>query len=163
MKKPKTQEQVRHLQYLLIKKRATQETFRGSQIRLSSPEYIPTPGQPKYIIRAMYGPMKGLGPSWLVVYNYEPALAQTRHESQAQPLASKQDAGARWGPRQFLFELFTIVAEFYGDCYIYMVHSGELMTVDSKEFEAWVRSAEYDTASALLEPRRFLGCRREVE
>jgi hypothetical protein len=157
IKKPKTQEQVRHLQYLLIKKRALRETFRGSQIRLSPPEYVPMPGQPRYIIRAMYGPMKGLGPSWLVVYNYEPELAQVRHESQAQPLSSRQDAGGSWGPRQFLFEIFQLVAEYHGDCYIYMVHSDELMTVDSKEFEVWIRGAEYDTASALLEPRRFLG------
>lgn len=152
----KTKEQVRHLQYLLIKKRATTESFRGGRIRLSPPEYVPVAGQPKYIIRAMYGPMKGLGPSWLVVYNYEPSLAQVRHESQAQPLHSIQDAAGRWGPRQFLFELFQLVALFHGDCYIYMVHSDELMTVVSEEFEAWIKHAEYDTASALLEPKRFL-------
>lgn len=146
----------KELTRLLIQKRASQETFRGGTFNYAPPQYEVVPGKPKFIVRALYGPMNGLVCSFVVTYRYDERLLQTRHDSQKQPVAQANDGLGHWGPRKFLSEVFSAVGSAHGDCTIFMVHSGVTMAVDHEEFVRWARQADKEPVVALLEPRKLL-------
>lgn len=151
-----SREDQNRLTRLLVEQRAGRETFRGGRLVFEPADYSVDVEKPRYIVRAIYGPVKGLSASTVVVYNYDPELLKLRHESFAQPVFFSNDSIGGWGPREFLFQVFAAVARFHGDCIILLTHNGVEMQVNAEQFEAWVRSANSNPVAALLETRALL-------
>ncbi len=140
----------------LVANRARTEGFRGKGLRFETAPYIVDPEKPKYVIRALYGPIKGLLCSRVLVYTNDEDLRQMRPEHDHVPLDDENDGLGKWGPRRFLFELFGMVAKYHGDCVIYMVHNGQEMQVNAEEFEKWVYEANENPVRALLDTALLL-------
>mgnify|MGYP001616941209 CR=1 FL=1 len=167
-----------------IEKRAREETFRSAPIAYTPPDYVPLPGEPAFVVRAVYGPVSGLTASVIAAFPYDKKYLSRRVEGVGEPLnvltqkkrllqredyrtghtitsevqtfALPHDPSGKWGPRQFLHELFSVVALLHGDCTVYMVHSGVEMEIDVELFRQWVEESQVDPAKALLAPLKML-------
>ena len=150
------------LKYRLIRTRALTEKFSPGRIHLDPLLYEPDPDKPKYVIRAVYGPVNGIATSRIQTYKHKDRyLARRIPDLDEDDLVGRgrHDTGVRgmsWGPRKFLWELFQEVAGCGGDCTIYMQHSGQEMQVDAELFAEWVARSWRDPARALLEPATLL-------
>jgi hypothetical protein len=140
-----------------VRARADREAFRAGKL-----DFIPSdgavPGQPRYEIRAVYGPLTANGKfSLIAVFPKEGAAFPAEDLSENLPrlrgarragevgeaLESKFDNhGQHWGPRRFLFEVFQAAAAYGGDCTIHLAHDKTIeIGLDPESFEDWIKKA----------------------
>jgi len=150
------QERNARLKTKLVEMRANKERFRGGYMTFTPAPYEVQPEKPGHVVRAVYGPVMGLASSSIVAYTYDPELLKQRTAAGGEPLQFVDDGFGHWGPREFLFALFQLVANLHGDCVVYMVHSGEEIGIDAASFEAWVRSTNENPVGALMQARALL-------
>jgi len=149
--------------YALVNKRARQEKFTPYPLTLTPPDYEIEPGKPRFIVRAVYGPVNGLPNSRIQTFRYQDRYLQRRGcelDSRDIVGVSRDDGagvpGQAWGPRKFLWELFQEVALHGGDCTIFMIHTEQVMEVDPEAFAEWIRRGWQEPAKALIEPLKLL-------
>jgi hypothetical protein len=154
-----------------VTKRAEAELKR--KIRVPVINYVPPDyeigEEPRYIIRAVYGPLNMLMNSRIVAFPYHPSLlakrAPSSSEYTSEHILDRYDGDTRqrdgsgskgWGPREFLHNMFAMVAELHGDCVLYLVHNGAEIRVDADDFAEWVARSQKDPARALIETTTLL-------
>ena len=72
--------------YRLIRNRAANERFRPTPIRLKTLDYKPDIDSPRYVIRAVYGPVNGIPTSRIQTYKYQDRYKQQRGTDQLNDL-----------------------------------------------------------------------------
>jgi len=63
--------------------------------------------------------------------------------------------GPYWGPREFLQNVFEMVASVRGDAVLLLMHNGVEVEFDAAAFAEWVRKSQESPAQALLESAAF--------
>lgn len=143
-----------------IDRRASREKFRVGSILLHPAAYEIDPEQPKYVIRALYGPIVWGVESSIVTFPYDAELLHLRHESSEQPQHITEDRFGRWGPREFLRNLISAISKVHGDCAVLFSHNGLHTEVDASSFHKWADLANRDPVTCLRDPTRLFGNRK---
>ena len=139
---------------------ASREKFRVGPICINPALYEIDPQRPKYVIRALYGPVVGKWTNTIVAFPYDAELLQLKHESPEQPRFSIDDRFGSWGPREFLRHLLSAVAKVHGDCAVLYSHNSLHVEVDASTFHKWADLANRDPVTCLLDPTRLFGNRK---
>lgn len=86
----------------------------------------------------------------------EKNIAVDEFEHWSQKVVHGVGAGPEWGPKEFLWVVFSLVAAMGADCVIFFVHSRELMQVDPKDFEDFVHKSQSNPVELLAGAAKML-------
>lgn len=154
----------------LTQHRAERETFRGGPMTFT-PREGANPEDPTFIIRGVYGPLAGLNRSMIAV-----KLKDGKDRDSAEFVRPHFGDGAKmmvfeedrivkhmednprhpWGPREFIYNLLNLAAQYGGDCELYLTHNKLEIGLDPVAFEEWVRRSTEDPVGMLLDGQKLL-------
>ncbi len=120
----KRQYRLRKAHEKLLRLAASEGKVTCRKIVVAPPEGPVDEDNPRYVIRAQYGPLYGLPASTIVVY-------KAGNEG-GEPEYSRQIAGV--GPKAFLSHLFRVIGRFTADVELVLTHSGQRMRVIPRLF-----------------------------
>lgn len=143
--------------YKLLEDRSNREKFRARPVLFRpAPDDI-HPVRPKYILRALYGPIVGKVASSIVSFPYEEALTWVLHDSPAQPIFTINDRFGKWGPREFLHNFSHAVVRIHGDGVALFTHNHILVEIDAGTFHTWIDLINRDPVTCLVDPTKVFG------
>jgi len=147
----------------LVQQRASRETFRGGPLEFTPREGM-DPESPTFLVRGVYGPLAGLARSLIVVKLQDgkskngvdfvrPGFAKnelTIFEEDRIVQSVGDNPRHPWGPREFLYNLLKLAAQYGADCEIYLVHNKLEVGLDAEAFREWIEQANKRPLDALL-------------
>jgi len=169
---------LQRIQQLIESRARAEQDLELPPIEIRNPSTDVDPDNPKYVIRAVYGPVQGLPLSRIVALNYKEKYLERRTKidifeddlNYGRGLTFEFDGltldgvkeipsdvvgtcadhwGNKWGPRRFLWEVLNAAAKLGGDVVLYFPHN-------NVKVRMWPANVQEMTERMLGQPVRAL-------